>query len=448
MHEDSCWRIVIRYGIEDLPLFGYQPMPIVGGKAPKKPEKPKKKTERVLDNWLMRYGEYTIESESPEQFHLWTGLSIIASVVRRNVWLDQGTHTLYPNMYVILVGPPGRVRKSTSIRLGRHLLLDIENIHFGADSCTREELIKSMAKISVTATQAAMTIHSTELSSLIEPSGIKMIQFLTDIFDGDFKWRYSTKHQGKDVIHNPVLNILAATTPTWIADGLPADVVGHGFTSRVLFVYGADRRYLKPFPGPLNAELAKDLRLDLDHISRIEGTFKWGKGSKDCYAEIYREIDASTPQDYRVEGFHNRKDIYTLKVAMLLAIARSDELVMYPGDIKTAYAALSAIEESMHKTFSAVGKYDHAADTERLLAAIRESGEMTSEEIHQRFYAAGDVDQIGKMIMMLLSQGVVTRDPSTRKGTPTVYRSVPQSKADPELRGKSPLPQETQQDQG
>jgi hypothetical protein len=406
-------------------------MPIIGGGAGDvKTEAPKKKkTERVLNNWLMKYGEYTIESESPEQFHLWTGLSIIASTVRRNVYLNQGTHILFPNMYVILIGPPGRVRKSTSIRLGRHLLLGVEGIHFGADSLTREELIRSLAKISTGSKQAAMTIHSTELSSLIEPSGIKMIQFLTDIFDGDYKWRYSTKHQGKDVINNPILNILAATTPTWIADGLPADVIGHGFTSRVLFVYGADRRFLRPFPGQLDGELARNLQADLDHISRIEGDFTWGEGSKDCYKEIYEEIDAQIPKDYRVEGFHNRKDIYTLKVAMLLSIARSDDLVIYPGDITTAYAALSAIEESMHKTFSAVGKYDHAADTERLLAAIREDGELTSEEIHQRFYAVGSVDDIGKMIQMLRSQGVV--EMILQKGKkPTIFRAVTPSKVD------------------
>jgi len=416
-------------------------MPVIGGKQePPKEDKPRKKTERVLDNWLMKYGEYTIESESPEQFHLWTGLSILASCVRRNCWLDQGTHILFPNMYVILIGPPGRVRKSTSIRLGRNLLLDIEGIHFGADSLTREELIRGLAKISAGDKQAAMTIHSTELSSLIEPSGIKMIQFLTDIFDGDYKWRYSTKHQGKDVINNPILNILAATTPTWIADGLPADVVGHGFTSRVLFVYGADRRFLKPFPGQLDAELANDLRADLDHISRIEGTFQWGEGSKACYKEIYEEIDQSQPKDYRIEGFHNRKDIYTLKVAMLLSIARSDDLVMYPGDIKTAYAALSAIEESMHKTFSAVGKYDHAADTERLLAAIMEEGELNSEEIHQRFYAVGNVDEIGKMIQMLRSQGVITMH--TVHGKPTIFRATRQSVED------SKAAQAALQDQG
>lgn len=397
-------------------------MPRVGGGAPK-PEKPKKQTERVLEgNWLNYYNEYTRESESPDAFHLWTGLSVIASAVRRNVWLNQGTYILYPNLYVILVGPPGRVRKSTSIRLGRRLLLGVEGIHFSADSITREELIRQLGKISTTAKQAALTIHSTELSSLIEPSGVKMIQFLTDIFDGDFKWRYATKGQGKDTISNPVLNILAATTPTWIAEGLPADVIGHGFTSRIVFIYADDRRYLRPFPKEPDGQLIKDLTADLDHISRIEGPFSWGPGAKDSYERIYNEIDQSKPEDYRIEGFHNRKDIHVLKVAMLLSISESDELVLTPAYLEAAYDALNEIEATMGKTFSAVGKYEHASDYERMMASIISAGGMSSEEIHDKFYAIGDVKEIANILQMGISTGMIRR--VFQKGEPTMYLPV------------------------
>jgi len=139
---------------------------------------------RVLDgNWLSAYGEYTTESESPDAYHLWTGLSILASATRRNLWLNQGIYLLFPNLYVILVGPPG-VAKSTTIRMGRNILLGADDVVFGPDSITREELIRVMAKSGEKDKQSAITIHSSELSSLIEPSGVKMIQFLTDIFDG------------------------------------------------------------------------------------------------------------------------------------------------------------------------------------------------------------------------------------------------------------------------
>lgn len=364
---------------------------------------------RVLDgNWLSAYGEYTTESESPDAYHLWTGLSILASATRRNLWLNQGIYLLFPNLYVILVGPPG-VAKSTTIRMGRNILLGADDVVFGPDSITREELIRVMAKSGEKDKQSAITIHSSELSSLIEPSGVKMIQFLTDIFDGDFKWRYATKGSGRDTINNPILNILAGTTPMWIADGLPSTVIGHGFTSRIIFVWGDKPRYLKPFPAEPNPKLVKALQNDIDYISRVEGEFEWGPGSRDLYSDIYTTLANSPPKDFRVEGFHARKKIHLLKVAMLLSIAEDDDLTLTQRDLETAHKILNSLEADMHKTFSAVGKYEHASDLERVENRIFEEGGMTPEQIHSEFYAVGDVQEIAKILLMLVSMGRIQK---------------------------------------
>ena len=368
-----------------------------------------KSTSRVLSNWLLSYNEYTQESESPEQFHLWTGLSVLASAVRRNIWLNQGIYILYPNMFVILTGPPGRVAKSTTIRLGRKLLLGVNDILFGPDSVTREELIRVMAKAGHNRRQSALTIHSTELSSLIEPSGVKMIQFLTDIYDGDYKWRHSTKHSGRDTIDNPILNILAGTTPSWIAEGLPADVLGHGFTARVIFVYGDEPRYLKPFPEEPSGTLISDLINDLDHISRIEGCFEWEGTARKTYEKMYSDLARTIPGDYRLEGFHNRKKIHVLKVAMLLSIAEGDDLVLRKVDLETAWDILQMVERDMGKTFSAVGKYEHANNLERIILHIRQEGGLTAEKLHEKFYAMGDIQEISKMLLMAMQMGAIKR---------------------------------------
>lgn len=371
-------------------------------------------------NWLQAYAEYTSESESPDSYHLWTGLSILASAVRRRVYLDQGIYTLFPNLFVILVGPPGRVAKSTSIRLGRTILLGVEDVIFGPDSVTREELIRQMAKVGGKDKNAEMTIHSTELSSLIEPSGVPMIQFLTDIYDGDYKWRYSTKGSGKDTLNNPLLNILAGTTPSWIAEGMPADVIGHGFTSRVVFVYEEVPRHLNPDPLPADEKLVHALKEDLKHIALLKGEFKWKgevgtKGqegwvpgeAKEAYYSYYKDIAETLPSDYRVEGYHWRKKVHLLKVAMLLSVAERDSLELLPQDIHAAWDLLESLEANMYKTFSAVGKYEHAVDMERILQQIMESGGISRKEIYKRNRAAGDIDAIGKMITMLRSMGAV-----------------------------------------
>lgn len=388
------------------------------------PETPQKTRRELNGNWLKGYAEYTKESESPESYHLWTGLSVLASAVRRNVWLDQGIYTLYPHLFVILVGPPGRVAKSTTIRLGRTLLFGVPQIKFGPDSVTREELIRVLENAGKDSLSAALTLHSTELSSLIDPSGINMVQFLTDIYDGDVKWQYSTKGSGRNDIKNPVLNLLAGTTPSYIADGLPVQAVEHGFTSRAIFVYEDNPRFLNPFPKSADKALVKTLINDLNHIAMLKGPFVWEgevgeEGSpgyvlgpaKETYKKYYELIYNTRPPDFRVEGYHNRKKNHLLKVAMLLSIAESDDLVIRPRDLDTAWTILNATEKKMLKAFSAVGKYQHASDLERILAEITDCGEegMPEHEIFDRHYAAGDVDQINKMILMLQQMGKIVK---------------------------------------
>lgn len=356
---------------------------------------------RELGNWLSSYAEYTSESESPETFHLWTGLSVIASVLKRNVSLNQGIYSLYPHLYVILVGPPGKVAKTTTIKLGRRLLLGVEGINFGPDSTTREDLIRTLAKVGQGQPQAALTIHSKELSDLIDPSGITMISFLTTIYDGDDSWIYSTKGAGRDNVGKPSLNLIAGTTPSWIADGLPSDVIGHGFIARVIFVYEENPRYLKPFPRAAPTELVKSLTNDLAHMGLLEGEFEWGKGSKKLYATMYRTLASTQPKDYRIEGFHNRKKIHVLKVAMLLSIAESDDLVVHPRDLEAAWSLLKSVEQDMGRAFSAVGKHEQASNIERMLLRIEADGGMTQKEIYNEFFAmGGDLDMQANLTML------------------------------------------------
>lgn len=336
---------------------------------------------------------------------MWVALSILGSALRRNVWLNQGIYLLYPNMYVILVGPPGKTAKSTAIRLGRRLLQGVEDINFGDDSLTKQELIRQLAKTGgKNAPQSALTLHSTELSSLIEPSGISMMQFMTDIYDCEYNpkgWSYGTKGSGRDVISNPVLNILAGTTPSWLADGLPPAGAEHGFTARTIFVFEEEPRYLKPFPKEPPRELVNALINDIDHISRIEGEFEWGVGAKKSYEKIYGEIYESYPSDYRLESFHNRKKIHVLKLAMILSITEDDDLVIKQRDLEAAMDILDLAESNMPKAFSAIGKYEFASDLDRLEKRIITSGGIEIFRLVNEYRAVGDLDTLMKMIGQL-----------------------------------------------
>lgn len=326
--------------------------------------------------------------------------------------MNQQLYLLFPNVFIILVSQPGRCRKSTAIRLARQLLYDIPGVHIGPDSVTRAELISYLSQINVEG-QSALTLHSTELSSLLEPSGIQMIQLLTDLYDCDVKpWKYATKGSGKYDISAPYLTMLAATTPSYIAEGLPESIVGHGFTSRVIFVYEDRERFLNPFPKGVDAALVTALKHDLEHISQLKGEFRWTSEARSNYEHYYKNISQTEHPDHRVEGFHNRKSIHVLKLAMLCSLAEKDDLIIKPEDIGAAEQIIDLIEPKMARTFTAVGKYQHALDIERMHSMILKAGEhgVLLSEIYRSSYHVGSPAELEEMVKGLISMGTVRKD--------------------------------------
>jgi len=99
---------------------------------------------RKFPNWLKAYIGYTRDSESPTEFHFWTGVSVLAGALRRRVWIDMKKFQWTPNFYVILVGPPGVAAKSTSISMGMSLLTQVPSIRFGPESMTWQALAKDL----------------------------------------------------------------------------------------------------------------------------------------------------------------------------------------------------------------------------------------------------------------------------------------------------------------
>lgn len=365
---------------------------------------------REVGNWLQGYLEYTKESESPDAYHVWTGLSALASVVRRRCWLDQGIYLLYVNLYTALVGPPGRTGKSTAIRMGRKLIQQIPGIILGPDSCSREQLIRAMAESKID-NQCCITIHSSEFSSILDISGIQMIQFLTDIYDCDYQnpkgWRYETKTAGKDNVINPFLNMHVGTTPSYIADSMPDNVVGHGFTSRTIFIYAEKERLINPRPAEPDPKLVLALIEDLVTISHMGGEFAWDASGIKAYDDFYAELYENPPDDHRLEGYHWRKKIHVLKVAMLLSIAERPELILDEMVINMAVKFLDDLEESMARTFSAVGKYDLASDLERIGSQIANAGGLSVAEIFKRNYFAGSNQDLRGILAQLSDMGLI-----------------------------------------
>ncbi len=317
-------------------------------------------TERNFPDWLQAYMVYTAHTLPPNSFHQWVGTSVIASALQRKVYIRVNMdYNCYPNDYIVLIGPPGSM-KSTAMRIGRSILSKITpQIKMSSDSVTREKLIVNISQANRDG-HSSFTIHSTEFASFVSSSKEDMITFLTDIYDSPPDWVHDTKTGGQNKIQAPCLNLLAATTPDSMMKEVPVETSGQGLSSRIIFVheqYRRDGSWREEEP-PGTAELKERLIADLTKIASLKGEYHVQKDADQFYDAWFRsQAKTQNPTNNpTLNPYFARKHTHILKLAMIIAAAQRDELVIYLDDFHRAFAYIEAIEANMAQIFTGIGK--------------------------------------------------------------------------------------------
>jgi Protein of unknown function (DUF3987) len=358
---------------------------------------------RHFTNWLRAYMDYTRDSESPDSFHFWCGVSTIAGALRRRVWLDMRKFQWTPNFYIILVGPPGVAAKSTSISIGTRLLSKIPGIAFGPESMTWQALADSLSSATefvkyylpsgeeAATPMSALTVTIGELGTFLTMDDDKLLSFLIRMWEGQQdSFLHKTKTQGQIEVRNPWLNIIGATTPAWLRAHFPAAMIGGGLTSRIVFVYGDKKRHLVPYPDeviPFEDYSRHEAKLveDLQRIALLSGPYVLSPAARDWgrswYAGHWNGHRAPHMASDRYGGYISRKQTHIHKFAIILAAAKGDKLVIEERDLMEAEAIISSIEPDMIKVFESIGIVDEARQLAEISAFVRQNGTLTVEEL-------------------------------------------------------------------
>lgn len=363
-------------------------------------------------SWIDAYLAYTAESESPEEYHLWCGLSCISAALGRKCLFDMGYFLLYPNLYIVLVGPAGRCKKSTAMRISRAIASQVPGVEFSVDSITRERLIMDMS-MTYKDGQSALSLHSTEFASIITSSGMDMVNFLTDIFDCPPDWTHKTKGGGSNQIKAPYLNLLGATTPEWIAKGISPDTIGIGFTSRIIFVFQDTPRIKDPFP-KLSEEqkiLQHMLVNDLTAISTIHGQYTFTAESEELFTVWYKErlANPNPSGDPRLAGYYERKPMHLIKMCMIVSASKRDDKLITVEDYGQALTLFNRVEPYMQRVFSSIGRNPLFADQETMLWAFSERNDgFTIADLINQFGYNVRKEEIEEIIETLLTARRIT----------------------------------------
>lgn len=356
---------------------------------------------RNFPDWLSAYLKYASVTEAPRRMHFWCGVSALAGAVRRRTWLDLKRYKVFCNFYVCIVAPPGVLAKSTSIDVAMKLLRRVPAAKFGPDTITWPALVTAFAAASESFEyqdawhpMSALTLEASELGSLLVPQDREQVALYITLWDGRDSYSKVTKHSGSDIVEAPWINLIAGTTPNWVADNMPKAMIGGGLTSRMIFVYGdVKEKYIAlvdEFVDPLDSEFSDKLVEDLIHISEaLCGPFTISEAARAWERARYEhfwKVESLSMTTTLLEGYAARKQTHIFKTAMILSISRSDSRIIDVEDLQLAATMLDNLEPDMQRVFSSIGRTDESLHAERFIEFVRKKGTISYAEAYRMIH--------------------------------------------------------------
>lgn len=386
--------------------------------------------DRETPDWISEFVRNTQWGEAPQYMYFWVGVGTVAAALRRRVWIDMGTFEWYPNLYTLIVAPPGVVQKSTTADLGfLRLLQKLPTIRKGPATLTWQALYDAFAEIGEEFeykgelfTQYPLVISSSEFGITLNPKDTEMIDQLVHIWDGR-EMHKRTRKDGDLRIPTPCLNLIACTTPSWIAENVPKYLIGGGLTSRMLFVYADTKSRFIAYP---KEHLPSDYKQrnerlvrDLERISQLVGEFTLTKDAKEWGTEWYEhfhKVEAKQIDATLLGGYIARKQTLVHKVAMCLSASQGDSLIIDRPTLERSVALISELEAQMPLVYSKIGSTRESAAGEQILAFIdRYNGSVDFNLLYRYMHKEfPDVVQFEKVLTGMLEAGYIVIDPAAR----------------------------------
>ncbi len=302
--------------------------------------------------WLQAYQNYVAKQESPKEYHLWVGLSIIAGSLKRNVWIDREAYKIYPNQYIILTSENTNDRRSTAIMTGLDLLLANKNIKIIQNKSTVEGLIGQMNVIKSSTSSLDKTYFDGNIFICIDDlfSDKKLhlknlISFLITIYSSKKYLNYLTHNKEFINIQNLCPTLLTSANFEQIKSIFPS------FLGRALIVVGNRDKDAKFSLPHIDSLMHKPLLEDLQQIASLKGEIKLTPKCNEEFIKWYEINKTKKSPSLQLASYHERKYDHVLKCAMHLSLAESNEMWITKGHFKEAVLIIDSLDPGIMKLY-------------------------------------------------------------------------------------------------
>ena len=343
------------------------------------------------DDFITQYLTYTRETEPPAIYHRWAIITVLAAYLERSYYFQLGHSNIYPNLYVMLVGGAG-TRKNTAINIAKTLLRKAGYRTIAASKTSKEKFFLDLAEQNTSGSLVDDILDQNLFGDTTNPIevtpcyiasgefntffGNNILDFLSDLGElWDYEGVFDSKiKNGKSVqIPNPTITMIGGNTPATLAQTFPPQIIGQGFFSRLLMIWGYRTREKITFPEDPDPEYTQML---VEFIRRVKPNVQTRveliPTARRLLDVIYKS--AGTIHDPRFESYYNRRFSQLIKLCIVCMCACGENKIT-ESIVGYANTILVHAEQFMPKALGEFGLAKNSDITHKVLEVIYEAHE-------------------------------------------------------------------------
>jgi len=330
---------------------------------------------RKHPSWIDAFVEYTKDAPSPHNFRKWAGISAIAGALERRCWIHTAAAKLYPNMFILLVAPPG-VGKDFAINpmkdlwnsTGKFNLAPIAMTHKGlVDALSEETAHKQYVQDGEWNSYHSLLVAVPELGVLVPGHDLAFLSTLNELYNcGDVYEERSRMSKETLRIERPHLHIISGTQPKYLGELFPEAAYGMGFTSRIIMIYAGTPVRVSLFQDrDCQKHLRLSLRDDLTQIEKLRGPFTITNEAQALIEHWHLAgCESDKPSHGKLIHYNARRIMHLLKLCMVFSVSRTAALVIEPEDFHNALHTLLEAETDMPEIFKEISSGGQISEIE------------------------------------------------------------------------------------
>jgi len=397
---------------------------------------------RQFNDWIAEFVSYSSGIRSPEIFRAWSAMSCIAAALERKCYVHLSDHDVFPNLYVLLVGPPA-AGKSLACNEGRKVARRVNGVKLGPQDVTEASLYDRLQASTGHVAREGMapllhhslTVQVPEMGTLLKSGDINFCNALTSLYDCEESFEKGRRTTEDNVIQNSFLNLIICGTPSNVSEVFTPKILEQGLPSRFVMVFSEKPKDLPPLLRSKEesatrkghrSDLAKELASDLGLIHKLNGEFIFSPEAGSEFIAWYDKGLTPTIEDSKFVYYNDRRHLHLAKLMMCISASRRDSMIILPEDFHTAKAMLLAAEKDMPKALEYSGAnsyYPEMVKIVRFIAAehARIGGLVPEWKIRKRMARDIPVNLVEQIIAnLILSKEVgISGEPPNRGFKPT-----------------------------